>query len=290
MLQKMKKLLILTLYSGENDYPMLLASLRQQTFVDWAHVTIEGLPNKDAHERLYRTIMEQAALYNWFLKLDADMVFRGRESLAEMIQVAEARSACDQIIWPVLDFLSGGNLLGIHLFSNRVRWRFPLPDLLVDADPIIPGERLQLPNRECAHVLHCAFPSLEQALRFGIHRGIKCFAKDISVSRRKAQLSFLLNVWSRHRLQPDRWRGAVMVGAEYARRNRLMATDYKKMQLPQMDALLNMACRAEQTMNYCGAYWSRAAQIREVLLSARIWSAVVKERVGKWLSGNIVTR
>src|SRR5262249_39109062 len=83
------KLLILTLSTGEAGLPVLVRQLRRQSFQDFEHEIISGLPNQAAHNRLYRTIMDCSASFELFLKLDADMTLRSDTALASALDAIE---------------------------------------------------------------------------------------------------------------------------------------------------------------------------------------------------------
>ena len=68
---------------------MLTRQLAAQSFQDFEHEIISGLPNRAAHNRLYRTIMDRAASFDLFLKLDADMTFRADTPLAEAVRAID---------------------------------------------------------------------------------------------------------------------------------------------------------------------------------------------------------
>lgn len=80
-LSRAPRVLIGTLYTDENEYPEMLRMLRTQTFTNWEHVVLKDLENKEAHDALYRLFMREKENFDFFLKLDADMVFRSPDSL-----------------------------------------------------------------------------------------------------------------------------------------------------------------------------------------------------------------
>ena len=48
------KLLVGTLYSGENEYEECLKSIRAQRYTNYDHILIENLPELDHYNRLIR--------------------------------------------------------------------------------------------------------------------------------------------------------------------------------------------------------------------------------------------
>lgn len=226
----MKRVLIVTMHSGEDDFPHCLKSLECQTHRDFEHRVISGLGNLEAHAALYAMIQREAGAFDAFLKLDADMVFRTKEGLARMLGEMAAIPRCDHATWPVLDFLSETKLRGVHMFSARATWPHPLHRVFVDPDPVIPGCRKEFPAAAESHIVHGAFPSRRQAFQFGVHRGTKCFSSEVKGGgpvMRYFQFKLLAAVWDMFVRTKDSTRGLAMMGAEWARRNRGRAVEYR---------------------------------------------------------------
>lgn len=280
----MKDLLILTLHSGENEFPLCKASLASQTFRGFDHIVFENLGNNEGHETLYRTIMEQAGNYARFLKLDADMVLRGGDSLASMLTEFDAERDADCVAWHVFDYYSNRNILGVHMFSNRVTWRTDLPELYVDPDPSFPGRRVILRKEWKQHVLHSPSPSPRQAFEFGIHRAQKCFNQLSGpdyARRREAQFETLHGVWRAFLQSGDRMRGLAMAGAEHCRRGSLRAGEYKNLRDCDAAFARTQAMSTDDMKSFCRPYWSFAGRLKHVLISASLkMQALAKARSG----------
>src|SRR5256885_7158752 len=99
----MARLLILTLSSGEAALAVQSRQLANQSFQDFEHEIISGLPNQAAHNRLYRTIMDKASSFDLFMKLDGDMTFRTDNSLADAIRVTDEYPDGQHFAFPVWD-------------------------------------------------------------------------------------------------------------------------------------------------------------------------------------------
>lgn len=277
-----KRVCILTLYSGEQDYPYCLKSLEVQSHRDFEHRVIAGLGNHAAHAALYATIAREIDRFDLFLKLDADMVFRSEQSLARMIDEMAAEPECDHATWHVLDFLSETKLRGIHMFSRRVRWPEIVPGMFVDPDPVISGRRVEFSkNREC-HVLHAPFPSRQQAFQFGLHRGTKCFATGLAGNgwgMKHFQFKFLCAVWEMFVRTRDETRGMAMLGAEWARKNHSHVVDYRSDAgaLRRFEAVREFGYR--EILRECRPFWT----IHRFPQLVRHWAHVKAERIGKRL-------
>jgi hypothetical protein len=167
----MSDLLVLTLYSGENEFQRMLDSLSDQK-VNFDHKVFKGLPNKKAHDLLYRKIAVSTDSYRFFLKLDADMVL-GRDDALKLIMEEMSRPRLDHAIFPVHDWMSKCSILGAHAYSSRVSWSTDSDDLFVDPNPSIPGDRSIISTAPNDLIIHSPDPSPYQAFYFGYHRCLK---------------------------------------------------------------------------------------------------------------------
>jgi hypothetical protein len=168
----MSRLLILTLSSGEAALPVLRRQLAEQSFQDFELEVISGLPNRTAHNRLYRTIMDRASAFELFLKLDADMTLRTRTALADAIAAADRRPDVQHVAFPVWDCFTEEETLGVHLFRSGVTWGDVTDDLFVDPDP--PGAtQLLWKGPPAPFVNHGEIVSDFECFSFGVHKFLK---------------------------------------------------------------------------------------------------------------------
>jgi hypothetical protein len=168
----MQRLLILTLSSGEAALPVLTGQLAAQTFRNFDHEIIEGLPNQAAHNRLYRTIMERASSYDLFLKLDADMTLRSDAALADVVLTASRHPDVQHFAFPIWDLFTEEETLGVHMFRSGVSWGEITDDLFVDPDP--PNVKQVLwsgPPAPFAN--HGEVVSDFECFAFGVHKFLK---------------------------------------------------------------------------------------------------------------------
>ena len=171
----MKQVLVGTLHCGEHEYDRCVKALTQQRGVSFDHFTLAGLPNKEAHDTLYRRFMESAAGYSYFLKLDADMVFRDSRGLAVMVKEISDSSAA-HLFMDVFDWPSQMPIPGIQMFRNDSEWRSSDERLNVDYGPGLRGPS----RRDFANVLvdHMPAPSAFQMFRYGVHKALKAIQPD----------------------------------------------------------------------------------------------------------------
>jgi len=166
------KLLILTLSTGEAALPVLTRQLERQSFQDFEHEIIAGLSNREAHVRLYRTIMGRAPAPDLFLKLDADMTLRSDGSLADAVRAAGDWPDVQHFAFPIWDCFTEEETLGVHLFRSGVRWPEITDELFVDPDP--PGVTQRVwTGAPAPFANHGEIVSDFECFSFGVHKFLK---------------------------------------------------------------------------------------------------------------------
>jgi hypothetical protein len=233
MMRDAPRVLIGTLYCGENEFEALKQSLCDQTYPHWEHVVYKDLPNKEAHDRLYRTFMEEQDDFDLFLKLDADMVFRSDEGLEQIVRIFEETSSLDHLTLAVRDWYSDSLIEGLHTFSDRAQWETREESRFVDPSPIIPGKKRKLWTEPAPVVDHSPDPSPFQAFRFGVHRTLKVVQRDRWIMRfRQAtgQWNLLRSCWEHFEEVGDRRLGLALLGAEEVFQGRVGGADYDREQ------------------------------------------------------------
>lgn len=215
----MPRALVLTLHSGEQEYERAVASLRRQTFTRFEHRVFENLPNKEAHEALQHAVMESGADFDVFLKLDADMVLRSDDALERIVALFREHPGVDHVRSVVHDWFSDSLIMGLHAWSNRVRWESSDERLFVDTHPVFPGEKLSLWSDPAPFAEHCPDPSPHQAFHFGRHRALKALQSDrgpatFSYGLAIGQWRILRGTWEHFRRSGDPRLGLAMMGAD----------------------------------------------------------------------------
>lgn len=211
------RVLVGTLYTGENEFEQCKHSLQQQTHSNWEQMVFKHLPNKEAHDRLYRTFMEHADDFDLFVKLDADMVFRSKRSLRALVDLFESESELDHALLAVRDWASDSLIMGLHAYSNRAVWTPSEESLFVDHSPSVPGKQLATKQPPAPLVDHSPDPSPFQAFRFGVHRALKVVQRNrptLDFFRSRMQWTLLRNVWRRFTETGHRRLGLILAGAE----------------------------------------------------------------------------
>ncbi|MGM0582456.1 MAG: hypothetical protein ACQETL_17390 [Bacteroidota bacterium] len=211
------KILVGTLYSGENEFEECKKSLENQTYTDWDHFILKNLPNKEAHDRLYKAFMDKSDEYDLFLKLDADMVFSKDNALQVIVDLFKKEPNLDHAVFKVKDWASGLMIIGQHVFSSRAKWEFNDEQLFVDHSPQIPGQKINFFGSPSPLVIHSPNPSPFQAFHFGVHRALKIVQhqkKKINLFRMLTQWKLLKNIWRQFEKKKDVRRAYILSGAD----------------------------------------------------------------------------
>ena len=193
-----KKVLVLILYSGEQELKQSLEMLRKQTYQNWEYKIFSHLQNREAHDRLYEYIMSHGEQYDIFIKLDADMVLINDEAIQAIINCFLENPNTDQLNFSVHDVMSNSRIMGLLTFSKNVRWEKSKEILFVDHAPIIPGARFLVWGAPAPLALHCPNPHPFQAFHFGAHRMLKALQRSSHKKRwiqSALQWHLLFQVW-----------------------------------------------------------------------------------------------
>lgn len=171
------KVLILSLYSGENEISACKRSVEQQSHPNVEHMIIADLPNKEAHDFLYAEIMKRSTQFDIFIKLDADMVLEDPDFVTDVVGFFIKDRNLDMLSFTVFDGLTHSRIWGINTFSNRCSWNLTSDKIFVDHKPLFLGHKNRIVDSKNM-VSHCSAPSPYQAFMFGFHRALKVKQKD----------------------------------------------------------------------------------------------------------------
>src|SRR5688572_9679146 len=167
----MPRLLILTLSSGEAALPVLTRQLPEQSFRDFEHEVISGLPNQAAHNHLYRTVMDRAVSFDLCMKHDADMTLRSETSLAQAVGATDEHPDAQHFEFPLWDCFTEDETLGVHVFRSGVSWGEIRDDLFVDQAP--KAKKIVWSGPPAPFVNHGEFVSDFECFAFGVHKFLK---------------------------------------------------------------------------------------------------------------------
>lgn len=170
-----KKVLVGMLYSGESEYDESIASLKSQSLNDWDLYEIKNQTKKVAHDHLYGYFMSQADNYEYFLKLDADMVFVNENILQAMVDTFVQHKLAHLMSY-VRDVPSGIDIPGIQMFRSDSKWQGSDDQLNTDYPPKIFGKTLVFMDKHWVN--HMPNSTDYQLFRYGIHKALKTLQPD----------------------------------------------------------------------------------------------------------------
>jgi hypothetical protein len=213
----MAKLLIHTLNSGEAALPVLVRQLARQSFQDFEHEVVSGLPNREAQTLQYRTFMQRAASYDLFMKLDADMTFRSDTSLADAVRAIDDHPAVEHFVFRLWDCFTEAETEGVHIYRSGVTWGDFRDDLFVDSDPVNTRQILW-DGPPAPFINHGEVVSDFECFSFGVHK----FLKVAQRGRRSGGLAHKSHKFARHMQNCARIRD--LYRATHARRHQFALT------------------------------------------------------------------
>ncbi len=229
------KILVGTLYSGENEYEECLASIRKQTLTNYDHIIIENLPERDAHRKLFKTLIDQSGKYQLLIKVDADIVLYSEYLFENIIKKFENNDWLEVMNIGVDDFFTGEMIAaGIQVYRNTVRWDFNKNTLFTDIPIMEMGNYLFDKTDLAPAASHCYNPSPTQAFHYGVHRGLKSIQKIHSTTH----WSMLQKVWQNFLNTGDRRLGLAVLGAELVYAGKFNRDDQNYTQ-PAMELVLS---------------------------------------------------
>jgi len=265
------RILVGTLYIGENEFEQCRESLAAQTYKNWEHKVHSHLPNRQAHQTLYADFMASRQ-FDLFIKLDADMVFSHDGALRDVVGFFSARPDLDHATFALRDFMTDSFIMGLHVFSNRARWQTNGEELFVDPDPVVPGQRLVVWQAPAPFALHSPNPSPLQAFKFGAHRSLKAYqpGRESLVWRQAIrQWRYLTKVWDHFERKRDRRLGLAILGAELVRTGELRPSTNQYTE-HQVEAMFEMYSETtvEELFSRLSPVWSpRNGRLRRWALS-----------------------
>lgn len=171
------RVLVGVMYCIENEFNSCIQSIKEQSHIPIDYFVIKNLPNKDAHDLLYRTFMERARECDLFLKIDADMVFASSEVVKNIVKRFHDNVLIEHMQFAVHDYFTDRLVYGLNVFRSNVTWERSSEKYFVD----IPTKKLKKLNFKeriddlVPAAFHCPNPSDFQSFHFGLHKMAKIF-------------------------------------------------------------------------------------------------------------------
>lgn len=168
--------LVGVLHVGEPSLPRVLDRIRAQADVDVELLEIGHRPEREAHDLLYRAFNAAGPEHDALVKVDADMDLVEPRLLHAIGRLFRRHPELDHLVLGVDDWFSGRRIQGMNAWRSGVAWTSSAPELFTDLPDNTVRSKLKLMDTGRPLVLHAADPTDEQAVRYGLHRGLKAVA------------------------------------------------------------------------------------------------------------------
>lgn len=170
------RVLVGTLHTMENEFEMCKQSVFRQQGVQWSHFVLSNHSDKEGHEALYGHFMAMRSQYDYFVKLDADMVLRKDTVIRDAVLKLNALQEADLLVVGVHDFFLDATISGLHVYRSSVEWPSYQDSVFTDQPPMDDSRIHHCPAEMSPCVTHCENPNILQCYRWGMHRAIKLIA------------------------------------------------------------------------------------------------------------------
>jgi hypothetical protein len=212
--------------------------------------------------------MDPGGSFDLFLKLDADMVLADDGVLSRIATCFADVPELDHLVHGVADWFTDTDIIGVHTFSRRARWRPNPSGLFTDPDPEFPGRKIVINHPRPILVHHGADPDPFQAFSFGVHRAMKACQSHLKPRDKRpfaARMSWnvLNHVWRHYQRCGDHRLGLAVSGADLVIRGHLPASAVNR-QDPALDEAFRdaMALSPTELRTDLEAGWSSHAHRR----------------------------
>lgn len=213
------RILVITLYTIENEFDECCAAIRAQTYRNFEHLVIKNLPNKEAHDTLYRTFERRSNEFDLMIKVDADMVIEDSRLFEKIAAKFTADPRLDWLCIQVHDFFCNRMIWGMNAYRNCVKWNYRDEQLFVDLilDYASVRKKLYDDHELTPAAIHCKNPAPFQAFHFGIHRGMKCAQPGrIKADRQVLHWKILRDIFTHYEQTHDPRLAFALAGVETA--------------------------------------------------------------------------
>jgi len=206
----MPRCFIGTLHSGEGDFDKCCKMLSSQENVEITHKIISNLPEKEAHNELWKAWynVKQQMHYDVFVKVDADTVLRDTKTLFNIVNEFNNNDQLTGIQAPLMDYMTDQLINGLNCFGPTVKFNVTESLLYCDRN-VDTGHNVVLRQNDLKSCLvpagyHCYNSTDIQAFHYGVHRALK------------NQTHTILRVKDVWLIKQDRTRALALIGARMA--------------------------------------------------------------------------
>jgi len=205
------KIYVGTLYCGENEFDECIAAIQQQTYKNFDHFIFRDLPNREAHQTLFKSFLAKADEYDVLVKVDADTVISNDRLFEKIVEKFSQNGSLEVLSIAVQDFFCGQLIsAGMAMYRNTVRWDFDKDTMFVDIPETSKNNYTYDKTELAPAAIHCKNPSPYHAFHYGVHRGLKSIQRIHSTTH----WAMLDSVWKNFLKTGERRIGLAVLGAE----------------------------------------------------------------------------
>lgn len=222
-----RRVLVVTLHSGEQEFEACRASVASQTLAPVEHVIVSGLPKLAAHREFHRVCESRASACDVFVKLDADMVITRPDLLERIAERFVREPELDHLKIAVQDFFSDRLVGALNAYRSTSRWATVEDNFTTDAAPVQRRGVVEDWTDLAPAAQHSPNPSPFQAFHFGLHKGLKVHAaaRQRRVDLATRHFTNIERTWAHYQRTGDSRLLLASVGAEIALSDRLGSAD-----------------------------------------------------------------
>ncbi len=222
------KILVGILYSIENEFDACIQAIQKQRYTDYEYFIISGLPNKEAHDTLYKSFMDRAGEFDLFIKIDADMVLLKDNFFDKVVEIFKHRQDLGLLKTRLWDFYTDSEIGSLNIYRSNVKWD------IHRGEDIFPDRTDDSLVQEDEHnglspvALHCPNPSEFQSFHFGVHKAVKVMQfgkKEKNYGASCEHWNNYIQTLLHYRRTRDNRLAYAVLGAEMAFRRRFSAEE-----------------------------------------------------------------
>lgn len=161
---------------GENEYNDCIQSLKNQKNVFLEIFEVKDLGKREAHNKLYKHFMSSKNNYDYFLKLDGDMILINNTILDNLCSRLINNPSYFSLEVMVDDFYTKSLIWGLHLYKSSYAWEFNDEHYFTDKIDSSYQRKLLISDETdsiCPAAYHSPNPSTYQCFHFGVHKATK---------------------------------------------------------------------------------------------------------------------
>lgn len=194
---------------NENEYEQCILSAKAQINIELEIYEVKNKKKKESHDELYSYFMNSKESFDYFVKLDGDMVLRSKDIIYNLCERLNSRKEFKSLEVSVFDHFTNRNIWGLHVYRNSYTW--DIGNELHFTDKIDSKNQLKLLINDPADPLvpaadHCPNPSEYQCFHFGVHKATKVLQYGRKTWDLRGARSHFLNynkLFNRLKNEPD---------------------------------------------------------------------------------------